>query len=123
MKRLDIDNQTKTLITEVSTLMGVDEKLVFSVLENLLIAWGLKILKDSDNALISIPIPYIGTIGLRYKGDVVQSSTSDMTSDADYFLSISDNFKKFVYNLHDGKDEFLGSFMKEKICRDLNVAD
>ena len=65
--KTELDNQTKQLLQEVAGITGVDIKLINTVLENLLIAWLLKILKESpEKKLVTIPIPYIGNIGIRY---------------------------------------------------------
>ena len=45
--KTELDSQTKQLLQEVAGITGVDIKLVNTVLENLLIAWLLKILKES----------------------------------------------------------------------------
>ena len=117
--KTELDNQTKQLLQEVSGITGVDIKLVNTVLENLLIAWLLKILKESpEKKLVTIPIPYIGSIGIRYNGEQLSSDSSEIFADADYFISISDSFKKLIRDIYEGKSASLAEIIRTKIIKD-----
>lgn len=119
--KTELDNQTKQLLQEVSGITGVDIKLVNTVLENLLIAWLLKILKESpEKKLVTIPIPYIGSIGIRYNGEQLSSGSSEIFADADYFISISDSFKKLIRDIYEGKSASLAEIIRTKIIKDVS---
>ena len=119
--KTELDNQTKQLLQEVSGITGVDIKLVNTVLENLLIAWLLKILKESpEKKLVTIPIPYIGNIGIRYNGEQLSSDSSEIFADADYFISISDSFKKLIRDIYEGKSASLAEIIRTKIIKDVS---
>ena len=119
--KTELDNQTKQLLQEVSGITGVDTKLVNTVLENLLIAWLLKILKESpEKKLVTIPIPYIGSIGIRYNGEQLSSDSSEIFADADYFISISDSFKKLIRDIYEGKSASLAEIIRTKIIKDVS---
>ena len=119
--KTELDNQTKQLLQEVSGITGVDIKLINTVLENLLIAWLLKILKESpEKKLVTIPIPYIGSIGIRYNGEQLSSDSSEIFADADYFISISDSFKKLIRDIYEGKSASLAEIIRTKIIKDVS---
>ena len=119
--KTELDNQTKQLLQEVSGITGVDIKLVNTVLENLLIAWLLKILKETpEKKLVTIPIPYIGSIGIRYNGEQLSSDSSEIFADADYFISISDSFKKLIRDIYEGKSASLAEIIRTKIIKDVS---
>ena len=119
--KTELDNQTKQLLQEVSGITGVDIKLVNTVLENLLIAWLLKILKEPpEKKLVTIPIAYIGSIGIRYNGEQRSSDSSEIFADADYFISISDSFKKLIRDIYEGKSASLAEIIRTKIIKDVS---
>ena len=119
--KTELDNQTKQLLQEVSGITGVDIKLVNTVLENLLIAWLLKILKESpEKKLVTIPIPHIGSIGIRYNAEQLSSDSSEIFADADYFISISDSFKKLIRDIYEGKSASLAEIIRTKIIKDVS---
>ena len=119
--KTELDNQTKQLLQEVAGITGVDIKLINTVLENLLIAWLLKILKESpEKKLVTIPIPYIGNIGIRYNGEQLSSDSSEIFADADYFISMSDSFKKLIRDIYEGKFASLAEIIRAKIIKDVS---
>lgn len=119
--KIELDSQTKQLLQEVAGITGVDIKLVNTVLENLLIAWLLKILKESpEKKLVTIPIPYIGSIGIRYNGEQLSSDSSEIFADADYFISMSDSFKKLIRDIYEGKSASLAEIIRAKIIKDVS---
>lgn len=119
--KTELDSQTKQLLQEVANITGVDIKLVNTVLENLLIAWLLKILKESpEKKLVTIPVPYIGSIGIRYKGEQLSSDSSEIFADADYFISMSDSFKKLIRDIYEGKSASLAEIIRTKIIKDIS---
>ena len=119
--KTELDSQTKQLLQEVAGITGVDIKLVNTVLENLLIAWLLKILKESpEKKLVTIPIPYIGSIGIRYNGEQLSSDSSEIFADADYFISMSDSFKKLIRDIYEGKSASLAEIIRANIIKDVS---
>ena len=119
--KTELDSQTKQLLQEVASITGVDIKLVNTVLENLLIAWLLKILKESpEKKLVTIPVPYIGSIGIRYNGEQLSSDSSEIFADADYFISMSDSFKKLIRDIYEGKSTSLAEIIRTKIIKDIS---
>ena len=119
--KTELDSQTKQLLQEVASITGVDMKLVNTVLENLLIAWLLKILKESpEKKLVTIPVPYIGSIGIRYNGEQLSSDSSEIFADADYFISMSDSFKKLIRDIYEGKSASLAEIIRTKIIKDIS---
>lgn len=119
--KTELDSQTKQLLQEVANITGVDIKLVNTVLENLLIAWLLKILKESpEKKLVTIPVPYIGSIGIKYNGEQLSSDSSEIFADADYFISMSDSFKKLIRDIYEGKSASLAEIIRTKIIKDIS---
>ena len=119
--KTELDSQTKQLLQEVAGITGVDIKLINTVLENLLIAWLLKILKESpEKKLVTIPIPYIGNIGIRYNGEQLSSDSSEIFADADYFISMSDSFKKLIRDIYEGESASLAEIIRAKIIKDVS---
>ena len=119
--KTELDSQTKQLLQEVAGITGVDIKLVNTVLENLLIAWLLKILKESpEKKLVTIPIPYIGSIGIRYNGEQLSSDSSEIFADADYFISMSDSFKKLIRDIYESESGCLAEIIRAKIIKDVS---
>lgn len=119
--KTELDSQTKQLLQEVANITGVDIKLVNTVLENLLIAWLLKILEESpEKKLVTIPVPYIGSIGIRYNGEQLSSDSSEIFADADYFISMSDSFKKLIRDIYEGKSASLAEIIRTKIIKDIS---
>jgi predicted glycosyltransferase involved in capsule biosynthesis len=119
--KTELDSQTKQLLQEVASITGVDVKLINTVLENLLIAWLLKILRESsEKKLVTIPIPYIGNIGIKYNGEQLSSDSTEIFVDADYFISMSDSFKKLIRDIYEGKSASLAEIIRAKIIKDVS---
>ena len=119
--KIELDSQIKQLLQEVASITGVDVKLINTVLENLLIAWLLKILRESsEKKLVTIPIPYIGNIGIKYNGEQLSSDSTEIFADADYFISISDSFKKLIRDIYEGKSASLAEIIRAKIIKDVS---
>jgi hypothetical protein len=119
--KTELDSQTKQLLQEVASITGVDVKLINTVLENLLIAWLLKILRESsEKKLVTIPIPYIGNIGIKYNGEQLSSDSTEIFADADYFISMSDSFKKLIRDIYEGKSASLAEIIRAKIIKDVS---
>lgn len=113
---LTLSNDEKEFLTEISSLMGVKQDIIKQVWEFTVFTWLLKF-KDNPEKLCRIPIPYFGSIGLKYETDAV--SKDGMTSDLNVFVSVNDDFKKLMYdaknNNYDGVSEYLQNKYLNKI--------
>lgn len=99
--KLQLDKNSKDMVNDISTLLGVKNDIVRTVWEFTLLACLLKYSK-SENKVKQLSIPYIGTLGIRYNGDSVENTSEKLTGDFDVFVALNDDFKKMLHSIEIG---------------------
>lgn len=114
MAKVVLDKNSKDMIEDISTLLGVKSDIVKSVWEFTLISWLLKYSK-SENKVKSITVPYLGTIGIRYNGDTISNNSSKLSGDYDVFVSLSDEFKNLLYSVDINDSKEISNLIQSEI--------
>lgn len=94
-----LEESTKNTILEVSALSGYSQSVVKECYEYLLLNWAVKI-ADNPDGEISLPIPYLGNITIKYIGDEVLSS-GELSTNLSYTVDFLPSFKKLVGEIED----------------------
>lgn len=110
---LKINEDLKQQIEEISAISGIQRDVLRETFEFMLIQWATKIAKDPDK-MTMIDIPFLGKIGVRYKGDF-ENPDGTLGTDIDAFVAPSDGFKKLVGDLHDEGNNIIFELIKKKI--------
>lgn len=116
-EKIELDNDTKDLISKTSALLGVDENIVKEVYQYMLFSWFLK-LSENNNRVNTITIPYLGHIGIRFNDeDIMTSSDSgvDILPEVDTFIVLNDNFKKLLGEVRSNKNDMIANLIKSNI--------
>lgn len=108
-----LSDEDKELILQVSTLSGYGQNVVRECYEFLLINWARQ-LAEKDGKRVSLHVPYIGTVGVRYEGDRI-IDTGEMVTDVSGLLAIQPSFKKLIGDVHDEGENVVTEMMKQKI--------
>jgi len=95
------DAQTKETLNKISALFGVSPNLVKEVWEYTIYVWLVQLLDDPDK-LHSFTVPYLGTIGIKFKDEFVDSD-SQLKTNCEAFLSVSQNFKDLIGDVYNNK--------------------
>ena len=110
---LKIDKETKHLIEEISALSGIQRDIVREVWEFTLIRWIEQITKDPEK-LQNLTVPFLGTVGVRYTGDVLKDDGT-LDTQADVFASLSPFFKTVLGEVYDEKQNMIIEILGKKI--------
>lgn len=113
MEKITLNKDTKDLLEEISSLFGVKTDIIKDVWEYTLIVWLLKY-ADSDTSLKRIFIPYLGTVGLRFKGEKL-SNNDKIEADFDSFIALDSNFKDLLKSVQNNKSDELLTLIQAKI--------
>ena len=116
-EKIELDDNTKDLISKTSTLLGVDESIIKEVYQYMLFSWFLK-LSENNNRVNTISIPYLGHIGIRFNDeDIMTSSDSgaDILPEVDTFIVLNDNFKKLLGEVRSNKNDMIANMIKSNI--------
>lgn len=117
---LKVSEETKNVILEVSALSGISQNIVKEVFEYLLINWAIKV-ADHPDEFANLDIPYLGSISVKYKNDIVTPS-GDLATEIESFSDVSDTFKTLIGTLHDeGRTELI-PLLSKKIEQAIMVA-
>lgn len=114
IKEFELDKDSKDMLTDISSLMGVKVEIVKQVWEYTLFTWFLKISKNPEK-LTSIVVPYLGHIGLRYKNEEVDNISGTLKTNVDSFISLSDEFKNMYGNIINEAQTALPKYLQSKI--------
>ena len=106
-----LTNEEKELLTDISSLLGVKQDTIKQVWEFTIFAWLLKF-KDNPEKLCRLVIPFFGSIGIKYKSDVI--SNDGLTLDFDVFVSVDDNFKKLMYDAKNNNYDNVAEYLQNK---------
>lgn len=110
---LKIDDEQKQLIEEISALSGIQRDVIKEVFEFQLIRWAEKIAESPDK-LVSLKIPFLGSIAVKYDSDEILES-GEMTTNITSFHAVDDSFKKLVGDIHDEADNVVIELLMKKI--------
>lgn len=105
-----LDQKSKELLNDVASLFGVKAEIIKEVWEFTIFTWLLKY-ADSDAKVVSCPIPFFGSVGLKYKNDTIDDKNK-ITADIDCFVSINDDFKKQIHNVMNGDYSDVSEFVQ-----------
>lgn len=120
--KLQLDKNSKDMVEEISTLLGVKAEIVKTVWEFTLLTYLLKYSK-SENKVKSLSIPYIGNIGIRYNGDSVENTKDSLSGDFDVFISLNDDFKKMLHSIEIGSTDEIINLLQNEIKKVANQID
>lgn len=115
-----LDEDTKNTILEVSALSGISQNIVKEVYEYLLIGWAVKLAENSGK-YASLNIPYMGTVGVKFKEDRIDVN-GNLVTDVDAFIDLSDPFKKLVGDVYNEEQTEIIDMLKKKIKNAITVA-
>lgn len=117
---LKLDDECKNISQEISALSGYSQGVIKEVMEYFLIDWALKIVDHPDD-YADLSIPFLGKISVKYTGDK-KLPTNEITTDVDCKVTLSDNFKKLVGDLHDEGRTEIDKALQRKIDTAVMVA-
>lgn len=93
MKEIKLDKETKEMLAKISAAETVKADTIRQVWEYTLIAWFLQMTENPEEEYKEVTIPFLGKIGLQYKGERLDEATGKIKTDVDASISLSDNFK------------------------------
>lgn len=105
-----MDSRTKELLNDIASAFGVKPDIVRTVWEFTIFTWLLKY-KDSEAKVVSLPIPYLGSIGIKYKNDVIDDK-NNITADFDCFISVNEEFKDLIHKVMNDDYSELSQYVK-----------
>lgn len=114
MSKLQIDRATKELLEDVADYFGCKPDTIRDVWEATLIVWLLKYSQD-DRTLKSLPLPFIGSLGLRPQGESINNETNKIESNFDAFISLNDQFKDLLKEATNNGSSKIAELYQEKI--------
>ena len=105
------DVQTKEIINKIGALFGVSPSIVKEVWEYTVFVWMVQMMSDPEK-LHSFTIPYLGTVGLKFKDEFVDSD-SQLKTNCDAFLSVSQSFKDLIGDIYNNKLNDLTCYLED----------
>lgn|SRR5574344_267526 len=111
-KLFEQDEDTKKMLQEISATFGVKSEIVKECWEYTIFVMLLNI-ASNEKGIINLKVPYIGTIGLRNNGTMVDEK-GEAVPDIESFISISDNFKKLFQKVQHGSYADLSNYLQHK---------
>ena len=115
-----LDEDTKNTILEVSALSGISQNIVKEAYEYLLISWAVKLAENPDK-YASLNIPYMGTVGVKFKEDRIDVN-GNLVTEVDAFIDLADPFKKLVGDVYNEEQTEIIDMLKKKIKNAITVA-
>lgn len=112
-KLLKLTEEDKQLVTDISFLSGYPQKMVTEIYRYLLFAWARKI-AENEGKLVSLRIPYMGYVGVRYEGDSLNVDGT-LATDIMSMVAPSPEFKTLVGEIHDDAENVVTSLLKTMI--------
>ena len=114
MSKLQIDRATKELLEDIADYFGCKPDTIRDIWEATLIVWLLKYSQD-DRTLKSLPLPFIGSLGLRPQGESINNETNKIESNFDVFVSLNDQFKDLLKEASNNGSSKIAELYQEKI--------
>lgn len=119
---LKLDEETKHILEEISTISGIQRDVIREVWEFTMIRWIEQITRDPTK-LNRLQVPFLGTVGVRYVEDQLGADGSIETS-VDCFIGLSPFFKKVIGEVYDGKQNVITELLELKIDNAItNIAE
>ena len=112
---IKIDDDLKRLVDEISAISGIQKEVIREVWEMTLIKWAEQITSNPEG-LINLQVPFLGNIGVRYKGDTIEE-TGAVSTEVDAFVSLTPAFKKLIGDIVDEGDNIITDMLRKKIQR------
>jgi hypothetical protein len=110
---LKLDEENRRLVEEISALSGIQRDIVREVWEFTLLRW-IEIITRDPQRLQTLPIPFLGSVGVRYAGDTLKHDGT-LETQADAFVSLSPLFLKILGDVYDEKSNLLTDILEKKI--------
>ena len=109
---LYMSEDTKNMVSEVSTLLGVSQSLIKEIFEYMLLDFAVKLSKNPDQ-LTKLDIPYVGSLYVKYKDDELDEN-GELNTIVDCNVALYPSFKKLVGDIHDeGYTDLIPVFTKK----------
>ena len=107
-----MSEDTKNMVSEVSTLLGVSQSLIKEIFEYMLLDFAVKLAKSPDQ-LTKLDIPYVGSLYVKYKDDELDKN-GELETIVDCNVALYPSFKKLVGDIHDeGYTDLIPVFTKK----------
>lgn len=94
-----LEESTKNLILEVAALSGYSQSIVKECYEYMVLNWAVK-LADHPGEVVSLDVPFLGTVNVKYDGDEVLP-TGELSTKLLYNVTFLPSFKKLVGEIED----------------------
>ena len=117
---LYMSEDTKNMVTEVGALSGISQIIVKEIFEYMLVDFAVKIAEHPDE-LVTLDIPYIGQLKVKYKGDRALSS-GELDTEVETYIELAQSFKNLIGDIHDEGYTDLVPVMTKKIEQAIMVA-
>ena len=106
------DEDTKSMILEISSLFGVKADIVRQVWQYTVFSIMLRVAEADETKLTRVKIPYIGNMGIKNLGMI--TTPKGVEPDLDVFISLSDTFKNLFLKSQGGDYGELSNYVKKK---------
>lgn len=98
MKEMELDRDTKDVLTKISALSSIKTDIIKQVWEFTAAAWYLQIAENPEK-MSSITIPYFGKVGVRFKNEKLKED-GNIQSEIDAFAVPSESFSNMVGDIY-----------------------
>ena len=106
------DEDTKSMILEISSLFGVKADIVRQVWQYTEFSIMLRVAEADETKLTRVKIPYIGNMGIKNLGMI--TTPKGVEPDLDVFISLSDTFKNLFLKSQGGDYGELSNYVQKK---------
>lgn len=106
------DEDTKSMILEISSLFGVKADIVRQVWQYTVFSIMLRVAEADETKLTRVKIPYIGNMGIKNLGMI--TTPKGVEPDLDVFISLSDTFKNLFLKSQGGDYGELSKYVQKK---------
>ena len=106
------DEDTKSMILEISSLFGVKADIVRQVWQYTVFSIMLRVAEADETKLTRGKIPYIGNMGIKNLGMI--TTPKGVEPDLDVFISLSDTFKNLFLKSQGGDYGELSNYVQKK---------
>lgn len=111
---LNLTDEQKALIDEISALSGIQKNLVREVWEFTLVRWAEAIAGSPAGERTKIDVPFLGSVSVRYEGDHIEEDGA-VTTDVSAFLALTPAFRKMVGDIHDEGTPIVVDLLEKKM--------
>lgn len=112
---LNLSEEQKVLVDEISALSGIQKNVVREVWEFTLIRWAEQVAKSTaQGTRARLEVPFLGSVSVKYEADSVQDDGT-VTTDVSAFLALAPLFQKMVGDIHDEGNHLVVDLLEKKI--------